>query len=260
VPKGGVARRATIINSVRESAAGPVLLLDAGGTLFGQNLAALSKGQVVVEAMNAMAYDALTVGELDLQLGLDILQQRAKEARFPLLSCNLVGAQDGKPILSPYTVVERNGIRIGILGVSEAEMGALQQLAKVAKVLDPLKSVHQYLPEVQAQSDIVIVLSHLGLQMDTVLAQLEPAIQVIVGGKSLRLLSAPEMVEGTVIVQAGFDGEWLGRLDVTFDGQHGLLEPRVEIITLGPEVADEPSLAALVDSYKQRFPAQVQSN
>ena len=254
MPKGGVARRATIINNVRESSAGPVLLLDAGGTLFGQSLAAASNGQVIVEAMNAMAYDALTVGELDLQQGLEILQHRAKEMRFPLLSCNVVGAQDGKPIFSPYTVVERNGVRFGILGVSEAELGALRQLANVARVLDPLSCVHRYLPEVQAQSDVVIVLSHLGFEMDTTLAQLEPGIQVIAGGRSRRVLSAPEIVGNTLIVQAGYDGEWLGRLDVTFDGQRRPVDPRVEIITLGPEIASEPALDALVDSYKQRFP------
>ncbi len=255
-----MARRATVINSVRESAVGPVLLLDAGGTLFGQSLAAASKGQVIVEAMNAMAYDALAVGELDLQLGLDILQQRAKDMHFPLLSCNLVGAQDGKPIFSPYAVVERNGMRFGILGVSEPELGSMWQLAKVAKVLDPLSSVHQYLPEVQAQSDIVIVLSHLGFEMDQTLTQLEPGIQVIVGGKSRRVLSAPEMVGSTVIVQAGYDGEWLGRLDVAIDKQGRAANPQVEIITLGPEVADDPVMAALVDSYKQRFPSEGQSN
>ena len=260
MPKGGVARRATIINHVRESAAGLVLLLDAGGTLFGQSLAAASKGQVIVEAMNEMAYDAMTVGESDLQLGLDILRQRAKDMRFPLLSCNVVGAQDGKPIFSPYTVVERNGMRFGILGVSEPELGSMWQLARVARVLDPLSSVHQYLPEVQAQSDLVMVLSHLGFEMDRTLAQLEPGIQLIVGGKSRRLLSAPEIVENAVIVQAGYDGEWLGRLDVTLDGQGRVVDPLVEIVTLGPEVVDDPAMATLVDSYKQRFPSQTPGN
>jgi len=254
-----VARRATIINRVRESAAGAVLLVDAGGTLFGQNLAALSKGQVVVEAMNAMAYDALTVGEADLLQGLKVLQERAKEAGFPLLSCNLVGAQDGKPLFSPYVVVERNGLRIGILGVSEAQLGSMWQLARVARVLDPLETVHQYLPEVQAQSDVVIVLSHMGLDVDKALAEREPGIQVIAGGKSRQLLSAAAVVGTTVIVQAGYDGEWLGRLVVTIDSQGHAVDPRVEIITLGPEVADDPGLAALVDSYKQRFPSQLQS-
>ena len=115
-------------------------------------------------------------------------------------------------------------------------------------------------PEVQAQSDLVIVLSHLGFEMDTTLAQVEPEIQVIVGGKSRRVLSAPELVGNTIIVQAGYDGEWLGRLDVTFDGQRRPIEPRVEIITLGPDIASEPVMAALVESYKQRFPSPTQGN
>jgi 2',3'-cyclic-nucleotide 2'-phosphodiesterase (5'-nucleotidase family) len=96
--------------------------------------------------------------------------------------------------------------------------------------------------------------------MDQTLTQLEPGIQVIVGGKSRRVLSAPEMVGSTVIVQAGYDGEWLGRLDVAIDKQGRAANPQVEIITLGPEVADDPVMAALVDSYKQRFPSEGQSN
>jgi len=88
----------------------------------------------------------------------------------------------------------------------------------------------------------------------------EPEIQIIVGGKSRRVLSAPEIVGNTLIVQAGYDGEWLGRLDVTFDGQRRPVDPRVEIITLGPEIASEPALDALVDSYKQRFPTPAQGN
>jgi 2',3'-cyclic-nucleotide 2'-phosphodiesterase (5'-nucleotidase family) len=68
------------------------------------------------------------------------------------------------------------------------------------------------------------------------------------------------MVGTTVIVQAGYDGEWVGRLDVAFDGQGRAVEPQVEIITLGAEVADDPVMAALVDSYKERFPTSTQGD
>jgi len=54
----------------------------------------------------------------------------------------------------------------------------------------------------------------------------------------------------TVIVQAGYDGEWLGRLDVAFDVAGLAVNPRVEIVTLGPEIADEPALAELVAGYR----------
>jgi 2',3'-cyclic-nucleotide 2'-phosphodiesterase (5'-nucleotidase family) len=53
-----------------------------------------------------------------------------------------------------------------------------------------------------------------------------------------------------VIVQAGYDGEWLGRLDVAFDVAGQVVNPRVEIVTLGPEIADDPALAALVAAYR----------
>ena len=255
-----MARRATVINGVRASASGPVLVLDAGGALFGQDLAALSKGEVIVAAMNAMGYDALTVGQSDLLQGLEVLQQRAQEAQFAILSCNLVGAQDGKPLFSPYTVVERDGVRIGILGVSEPELGSMYQLARVAKVLDPLATVQQYLPEVQAQSDVVVVLSHLGLEMDTALAKLAQGIHVVVGGKSRQVLSSPQVVGDATIVQAGYDGEWLGRLTVTLDQQGRAVDPRVQVVTLGPDIADDAALAALVSAYKQRFPSPGASN
>lgn len=249
-----MARRATVIKSVRESVTWPVLVLDAGGTLFGQSLAAASSGRVIVEAMNAMGYDALAVGQLELLQGLEVLQQRAREARFPILSCNLVSVQDGTPIFAPYTIITRHGVRFGILGVSEPELGELPSLQDAAKILDPLSAVSKYLPEVRAQSDIVIVLSHLGFEMDTTLAQALPDIQVIVGGKTRRVLTLPQQVAETVIVQAGYDGEWLGRLDVQFDAQRRPVDPEVQIITLGPEIADDPQLATLVASYAQRFP------
>jgi len=255
-----VARRATIINGVRESAASAVLLLDAGSTLFGQTLSVASKGQVIVEAMNAMAYDALTVGQSDLVQGLEVLRQRAQEADFPVLSCNIVSSQDGVLIFSPYVILERKGVRYGILGVSEPELGAMAQLANVVTVLDPLTSVSRYLPEVEAKSDVVIVLSHVGFEMDTILAQSVPGIQVIVGGKDRWVLPDPKIAGDTVIVQAGYDGEWLGRLDLTFDAQGQPMETHVETIALGPEVADDPSLAALVASYKERFPSPGQGN
>lgn len=243
-----------MINEVRLSSHNSILVLDAGGTLFGQWLAQQSEGQVIVEAMNAMGYDAMAVGGMDLQMGLEVVLQRAKEAHFAFLSCNMVRLEDNAPIFTPYVIVKRNGTRFGLLGVSDPEAVAWPGIYDVAKVMEPAPSVQKYLPEVRQQSDVVIVLSHIGLEGDIALAQAVPGIDVIVGGKSRRVLVAPEMVGKTMIVQAGYDGEWLGRLDVAFDVTGHPADPRVEIIALGPEVGDDPDLAALVTAYKQRFP------
>jgi len=230
-----------------------VLVLDAGGSLFGQALANASEGQVIVDAMNAMGYDAMAVGAAEVERGLDVLLQRAAEARFAVLSCNLVSASDGLPVFAPYLVIERGGRRFGVIGVSEPALAELPGLSGRVLVVDPVEAVGQYLPAVQAQSDVVIVLSHLGFELDTWLAQSVPGIHVIVGGRSRRLLMAPELVGTTVLLQAGYDGEWLGRLDLALDAQGQPTEPRVEIITLGPEVESQPQMLALLDSYVQRL-------
>lgn len=254
MPKGGVARRATKIRAIRGETQNPVLLLDAGDTLFGQMLALQSEGRVIVEAMNAMGYDAMAVGQMDLAKGADVLLERAKEARFPILSCNLVGAQDQEPIFQPYVVLERGGVRFALLGVTESAALEAPGVRDVAQVLDPVGSVQKYLAEIKGQSDVFIVLSHLGVEGDRALAQAVPEIDLIIGGKSRRLMTAPDIVGNTFITQMGYDGEWLGRLDVTLDAQGQVRDPQGATIELGPDVAEDAELKALVASYKERFP------
>ena len=212
-----------------------------------------------MDAMNAMEYDAMTVGSMDLLNGIDVLLQRAREARFAILSCNIVKAESEEPILSPYTILERDGMRYGILGVSELDVFRSPALAAGLEVRDPLTSVRKYLPEVRSQSDVVIVLSHLGVDEDEALAQAVPGIDIIVGGNSRKLMSTPLVVGDTIIVQMGYDGEWLGKLEVDFDQQWRVVNSREEIITLDPEVADDAELKALVAEYEERYPAPTPS-
>ncbi len=249
-----MARRATVIKEARSSTQDAVLLLDAGSALTGQKLAILSQGQVVIEAMNALGYDAMTVGRLDLDQGLENLQTRAKEARFPLLSCNIAGKDSDKLLFAPYTIIKRNGIRFGILGVSETDVITAPGADAVIALFDASESVRKYLPELRRQSDVVILLSRLGLEANKLLAGTIEGIDVIVNGGSRELLSQPETVGGTVIVSAGYEGQWLGRLDAIVEGPGKTVNAQVEITTLDPEVADDPELAALVAEYSQRYP------
>jgi len=243
-----------VIDQIRSTSNETILVLDAGNTLFGQRLADETEGRILVDAMNAMGYDAMAIGQLDLSRGIDGLLRRASEAQFALVSCNIVWSQDGEPVFAPYAVVERAGTRIGVMGVSEPEVMSMLEAGGAVEVIDPAVGVQKYLSEVRAESDAVILLSRLGLEADQELARIVEGINVIVGGRSRNLLTAPVLVGPTVIVQAGYDGEWLGRLDVGFGPQGQAIDPQVTIITLGPEVPDEPALAALVASYLQRFP------
>ena len=248
-----MARRATTIKAVRANAEHSVLLLDAGSALFGQSLAQASEGKVIVDAMNLLGYDAMVAGRADLSRGMETFLARVAEARFPILACNLA-AKDGKLLLPPYTILERDGVRYGILGVTDLETGKGPGVVQVADVLDPVESARKHLAEMKPQCDVAIVLSRLGWQEDESLAEALPGISVIVGGKSRSVMDKPVIANQTVIVQMGYDGEWIGRLDVSLDSEGHHCESTLSSIALGPDVASDPELVAFLDQYYSRYP------
>lgn len=247
-----MARRATVIKEARKEDGRTVLVLDAGDTLLGQTIALETEGAAIVEAMNAMGYDAMAVGRLDLAKGVDVLTRRAQEAQFAILSSNLVRKGTQELILPASTIIERDGVRYGILGVTEPQAMQAPGAAETIEVLDPTQAVRAALPNLSARSDVVIVLSHLGLNEDLALAEAVPGIDIIVGGRSRQLMRMPEVVGDTIITQMGFDGEYLGRLDVTVNADGRLSDAAATMIALTPDYADDPELAALVARYKSQ--------
>ncbi len=249
-----MARRANAIKQEREENEGIVLLLDAGGSLVGQWVSVRSQGRNLVEAMSAMGYDAIAVGHAELTIGLEALKERQAEASFAFLSANLVSSEEMKPIFDPYMLLERKGTRIGIIGLSELEAAQAVDVGEQATVLEPISSASGYVDELRDKVDILIVLSHLGLDKDKELAQALPGIDIIVGGYSRILMQEPERVGNTLIVQQGYKGEWMGRLRATFDAQGVPVAYEEEVITLGPEFEDDPEMAALVEKWDSLYP------
>ncbi|MGI6368629.1 MAG: hypothetical protein ACOX2L_09805 [Anaerolineae bacterium] len=249
---GGLARRATLIQDTRDQTDVPVLVVDAGNTLMGKSLSLASEGRVLVDAMNLMGYDALGIGVGELIQGPEILEARAQEASFPLVSANLVDAATGEPLFEPWVLIERKGTRFGVLGLSNpGALLGIESLWPGAEILPAQQALTRYLDEVRSQSDVVVVLSLLGLDSDQVLAQNVAGIDVIVGGNERYLLTEASSVNNTTIVQVGYDGEWLGQLDLTpadqgFAGVYTVLYMR-------PEVADDADMRALVTRYYEEY-------
>lgn len=238
-----------------------MLVLDAGNALSGQYLARMSEGEVMVEAMSAMGYDAMGVGTFDTMIGLEALNRRVAQAGFGVLSANLAWADTGALLLQPYVIVERDGHRLGILGLSPqnaAQVGA--GIADKAVVADPTEAAAKYVAELRPQVDAIIVLSLLGLPADRALAEAVPGINVIVGGNSGQLMLEPVRVGDTLIVQQGYNGEWLGVLRATFDAQGVPSDYTEAMITLGPEYPDDPEVAAIKAKWDALHPQPTAAN
>lgn len=224
--------------------------MDAGNALFPQQLATATEGRVIVDAMGAMGYDAMAVGAMDAVRGLDVLLARRDEAAFPFLSANLVDATRGEPLFAPHATVERGELAIGLIGLTEGSILQWPGVAERAQALDPVEAARRYVGELRDRVGVLVVLSNLGLERDEELARTVPGIDVIVGARSAQLMQEPLAIGGTLIVQQGYRGEWLGRLQVRYDDAGEVAEATAGFVALTEHYADDSEVAALVDAYR----------
>lgn len=250
-----MARRATVIKQERETNPGLVLVLDGGSSLTGSWVANKSEGQVMVDAMNAMGYDAMALGRMDLSIGLDKLLERQKEAKFAFLSANLVSRVDDKPLFKAYTTFERNGVKVGIIGLSEPEALQAPGVNDKAKLADAAQVVKRYVDELRPQVDLLVLLSHQGIDKDKELVQVVPGIDLVIGGNTRKLMREPEQVGNTLLMEQGYRGEWLGRFQVSFDAQGAPSGAKVDIISLDDKYADDAEIVELLGKWTKLFPS-----
>ncbi len=216
---GGLGRLAGAVALARKGAK-DALLLDAGDLLGDSMIADLTEGKAMVEALNHLKYDALAIGNHEPDFGMAVLRRRVREAAFAVLAANLVERKGGGPFARPYVVRKAGGVAVGILGLAYPKTARTTGAKNVADVefQDPVPAVKRYLPRMRADgAELAVVLSHLGLGGDKLLARAVEGIDVIVGGHSHNRMAKAERVGGTLIVQAGAHGSDLGRLDLTVE-------------------------------------------
>jgi 5'-nucleotidase len=242
-----------VVRKQRE-AASAFLLLEAGDSWYGEGeIGQRTRGKAVVEAMNLLGYDAMALGELEFHLGLQDLQARMDEAAFPLLAANVVSEDGSRTFVQPYVIKEMGGHRVAILGLVTLEADATVRATTngAYHVADPIATARTYVEDLSSQCDVVIVLSHLGVDQDQILAREVPGIDIIVGGHSLKVLqpALQDPSTGTVILQAGYLGEWVGYAKFHLDAAGRVTQFENEVILLGPEVPDDPDMRLLLTSY-----------
>jgi len=218
--QGGMAALAGWVAQIRSRAPDRTLLLDGGDAWQGTFTSNANKGEAVTKVMNLMRYDAQALGNHDFDWGQDVLAQRAKEAAFPFLAANLRDPTGALPAyVKPWIVKDVGLARIGIIGLTNPRSPTIVKASSIVGLtfLPSIETVQKYLPEVRAQSDIVVVLTHIGIDEDSELAQAVPDIDIIVGGHTHLAMRTARTIGKTRIYQAGAYTENLGRVEITVD-------------------------------------------
>jgi 2',3'-cyclic-nucleotide 2'-phosphodiesterase/3'-nucleotidase/5'-nucleotidase len=169
---GGLSRAATIVQTLRAQYPGEVVLVDAGDLLQGNPFAAYfakdgrRRPSPIVDALNALQYDAATPGNHDFDFGLDLLQDAGADATYRYVCANVTRATSDTLLFAPFTVVQRGGVRIGITGFTTPGVMVWDraQLAGKARVRPIAVAAPAALRQMaQAGVDLRVVLVHSGL-------------------------------------------------------------------------------------------------
>lgn len=221
---GGVERRYNLFRAIEEEyGKDKVLFLDAGDYNQGSAYFTEYNGDVELKVMNALGYEVVTLGNHEFDNGVKELARRLSSAEFTTVCCNYdFRRTELDRLVKPYTIVEKGGKLIGIIGVT-TDLGPVTDKGIVndLRPLNTVKEVNRYARKLARKCDLVILLSHRGYSeegtcnMDVEMASKLRNVDVIVGGHTHTFLEEPTEVsdadgERIVIVQDGWGGVNVG--------------------------------------------------
>lgn len=253
---GGGGSAATLIKHIRSLGNDKTrsnLLMDAGDFFQGHPIGTVTLGKAIIEYMNAVKYDAMTVGNHDYDSGEIALKEALALAEFPILACNIIQRSTGEIpyYLKPYIIIEKMGLRIAVIGftTTDTEKMSFPDNIKDVNFTDEKVALNKYVPIVRdkEKADIVIVLGHAGLPYDPEeayksrydnsgkslmenryaswgwdaqeLAHEVPGIDLIIGGHMHKGFAQPwvDPITHTMVIQGYAYGSNLGWLTLTID-------------------------------------------
>ncbi|MDZ4121906.1 MAG: bifunctional UDP-sugar hydrolase/5'-nucleotidase [Candidatus Cloacimonadaceae bacterium] len=217
---GGYSELESVLNIARAEVTRSIYL-DAGDQQTGSAFSGLkfndAVGGAVIEVFNLLKLDAACLGNHEFDISLANTKKLIELAKYPCITTNITNKQDNANFNRPYTIIETDSLRIGVLGLTLVELPEKVRAANVKdiNILPYQEAIEAYIDEVHAKSDLIVLLTHNGFAADSLLAtQLDDRISLIIGGHSHTMLPQAVEVNGILIVQTGAYLSHLGQIDI----------------------------------------------
>ena len=221
---GGASRLSGYISKVRKEEEN-VLYCIAGDMFRGNIIDSEYQGMSTIEIMNMISPDVVTIGNHETDYGLAHLLFLEKCAKFPIINANLFIKTNNSRLFKPFKILKIDGMKILFIGIvteevlantkKEGLIGTFIDIEEAAKEIGRICNTYNAI-----DIDYTVLLTHIGFEEDKKLAELlNPAwgVDVIIGGHSHTLIEKPEIVNNTLIVQAGTGTDQIGRFDLVID-------------------------------------------
>ncbi len=252
---GGFAHIATLIKKIRAERHNKVLYVDTGDTLQGSATSLWTRGEDMVRVLNALGCDAMT-GHWEFTYGEKRILELIEMMKFPFVAQNVHDAIWDDPIFDPYVIKTINGISVAIIGqafpytpianprrlIPNWSFGIREE--NMQKIVDEVRS---------KKVDIVIVISHNGMDVDKKLVSRVKGIDVILGGHTHDGVPKPVVVGNTLVIGSGCYGKFLSRLDLEVKGKR-ITDYSYRLIPVMSEMIDpDPEMSKLIDDIRRPY-------
>jgi len=244
VTAGGLARRATIIRVLVRTHPN-ALVLDAGGLFSGDAAPDRARCALHLRAMRDLGYRAVGAGPDELRFGPAFPDSVSGPDGPALLSCNLWDSRSDDLAFEPFRIFDVDGLRVGVLGLSGRIPGAAAHYV----LKDPEIAAIGAVAGLEARTDLILLLSGLDGDLNQLLAERIPAINVILARHSQETI---RWVGSTAILGAATAGDWVGRATVSVgpSGVNVVARGRIQATDeIAPDGAVSDTLEAFYDRH-----------
>lgn len=266
----GTAKVASKIKELREKAEGPVIQIENGDFIQGSPLSYFVAKQdhrgakEITQVVNHMGYDVSVIGNHEFNYGLKYLEEAIASYSQPVLAANVLN-KDGEPYFGkPYTILEKDGLKIAILGVVTQYIPHWEQPATVKDLtfVSLVETAQNYVPHLRELADVVIVAYHGGFERDLEtgeptealtgenegyeLLQQVSGIDAFVTGHQHREIATK--INGVPVIQPGYRGSFVGEIQLEIvekNGQYVVTDSQAALHSVADAVPD-PEILAMV--------------
>lgn len=274
---GGAAQLTTMINQIRTKEKNS-FLFDAGDMFTGM-LSNVSEGEILMEMMMSMKYDAMGIGNHEFDYGSKNFTKQMNRVPFPILGNNIFYKGTNIAYSRPYTIIEKNGIRLGVIGIIGLDAFSVlwQEGSADLEFRDPIPITKKIVEKLKSQVDMIVVLAHQGKtgpqQTD---AEARPEVQrdfdedirfckevtgidLYIGGHAHRGIEVPfkEPTNGSLIVQTYGYGTRLGFIKMQLkDGK--VISSKGELLKVwSDKYKPDEAVLAKINAYKKKSATEI---
>ncbi len=241
---------------------GPFLILSGGDNWTGPAISTWFEGESTVDVMNAMNYNASTVGNHEFDFKIAGFEERLAQAEFPYVSANirLKANGDFPRFVVPYVMKEVSGLQVGIVGLTTTSTprSGFPTYVETLDFIPYADALSEVVPQVWDDgADIVVVVSHICHAEMTALVPLanQLGISVIGGGHCNELVA--EINNGVAVIEGGWRMASYARVQITFDGETGSITELVPSTAQNNGGTPDPEVAAVVSRWIEAADAEL---